>query len=161
MFNWLFKKKKVEKPVIKEVEELVLKNKCKCGRAIEDEEIEIYGHKMFIKASMGEYGSGEQKLCAKCLAKRDMLLCPWCNELIRPGEYITLYSPTDKKFKIKDGVMVYDEESRTLVGCQRWDCAHTGADYTGILHQNKEIKRFKSGIQRIMEGEGVVIQNFD
>jgi hypothetical protein len=97
--------------------------------------------------------------CLDCVEKM-AVICPWCKRPIYIGDYITLYTPTDPNFKIPEGAVVYTKDPLRLVGCQRSDCAETGADYCGIWEAPGKVKRIPSAIERVMMTGRPVVMNF-
>lgn len=98
-------------------------------------------------------------LCLDCVQKM-AITCPWCGRPIFIGSYITLYTPMNPNFKIPEGTFVYSKNPLRLVGCQRSDCAETGADYCGIWEAPGVVKRFPSAIERVMMTGKPVVMNF-
>lgn len=95
--------------------------------------------------------------CLDCVEKM-AITCPWCGRPIFIGDYVTLYTPTNSNFKIPEGAIVYTKDPLRLVGCQRSDCAETGADYCGIWEAPGKVKRISSAIERVlMTGEPVIM----
>lgn len=97
--------------------------------------------------------------CLDCVEKM-IVTCPWCGRPIYVGDYITLYTPADPNFKIPEGAVVYTKDPLRLVGCQRSDCAETGADYCGIWEVPGKVKRFPSAIERVLKTGKPAIMNF-
>jgi hypothetical protein len=97
--------------------------------------------------------------CLDCVEKMT-IICPWCRRPIFIGDYITLYKPLDPNFKIPEGAVVYSTNPLQLVGCQRSDCAETGADYCGIWEVPGKVKRIPSAIERVLITKRPVIINF-
>lgn len=96
--------------------------------------------------------------CLDCVEKM-AIICPWCGRPIFIGDYITLYTPTDSNFKIPEGSVVYTKDPLRLVGCQRSDCAETGADYSGIWEAPGKVKIIPSAIERVLITGKPVIMN--
>lgn len=97
--------------------------------------------------------------CLDCIEKMT-IICPWCGRPIFVGDYITLYTPSNPKFKIPEGTVVYSKNPLRLVGCQRADCAETGADYCGIWEAPGKVKRFPSALERALATGKPVVMNF-
>jgi len=101
----------------------------------------------------------EFQYCLDCVSKMS-ITCPWCGRPILVGDYVTLYTPTDPNFKIPEGAVVYSENPLQLVGCQRRDCADSGADYCGTWDVPGKVERFSSALERAMMTGEPVIMNF-
>ena len=96
--------------------------------------------------------------CLNCLEKA-IVKCPWCGNIIFPGELVTLYSPRDPNYKIPEGTFVYSEEPLQLVGCQSSRCAESGADYCGRW-AGDHVDRFESALEQCFRTGQPVITNF-
>ena len=132
--------------------------RCECGHVSKvEKEIHVGDKKETIRIAHRLFK--KPPYCLKCI--EDMtIVCPWCGELIFPGDYVTLYTPTDPKFKIPHGAVVYSQEPLKLVGCQRRNCAQSGADYCGTWEAPGEVRRFQSALERVLETGEPVIMNF-
>jgi len=129
---------------------------CECGDHSKlKKKFKIEGEKVTFRIKYEP--SKEFPYCLDCVSKMT-ITCPWCGRPIYVGDYVTLYTPTDPNFKIPEGAVVYSENPLQLVGCQRRDCAETGADYCGIWEIPGKVKRIPSAIERVlMTGEPVVM----
>ncbi len=80
------------------------------------------------------------------------LKCPWCSEVIRVGDPVTLLTPIDPEFEIPEHCGVYSTDPLQLVGCLLWDCpgAHFG-DRSGFWLPNTDEPEKKEGkVFRVM-----------
>lgn len=131
---------------------------CACGhRTKMKKDIEVKGHKVTLYVKYHPFK--DVPYCLDCLEKMT-ITCPWCGRPIFVGDYVTLYTPTDKNFKIPEGTIVYTKDPLRLVGCQHPDCAFSGADYSGIWEAPGSVKRIPSAIERVMMTGNPVIVNF-
>ena len=131
---------------------------CKCGHLSKlEKEVHVHGKTSTLGINYRPFRRPEY--CLEC-AEKAAIICPWCGEPIFPGYYITLYTPKDPNFKVPKGAVVYSKNPLQLVGCQRSNCADTGADYCGVWEYPGIVKRFPSAIERVMAGEKAVIMNF-
>lgn len=90
-------------------------------------DIDVFGEKRLIKMSRNEDGS--VRYCLDCIGKMS-IRCGWCGEPIIVGEMVTLYIAS-KEYKLPPHAVFYDVEKRTVVGCERMNCAGTGSCYVG------------------------------
>ena len=129
---------------------------CRCGHTSKlKKDISIKGKKVTLRINYKP--NKEYPYCLDCIEKMT-IICPWCKRPIFVGDYVTLYTPTDPNYKIPEGTVIYTKDPLRLVGCQRSDCAETGADYCGTWEAPGFVKRFPSAIERVMAtGEPVVI----
>ena len=65
--------------------------------------------------------NGAVEYCHRCLEKM-AIECAWCEGPIIIGEGVTLYSPTDKFYKIPNGAILHNENPLQLVGCLNHSC---------------------------------------
>jgi hypothetical protein len=100
--------------------------------------------------------NGKIEYCHKCLEKM-VVKCPWCGRPIFIGDMVTLYSPTKKEYQVPVGTVVFCEDPLTLVGCQRSDCAESGADYAGQWIPPGVVRRQPSGIEMALANPGCAI----
>lgn len=132
--------------------------KCKCGHHSKlAKEMHIHGKTSHLEINYRPFR--RPPYCLDCVEKV-AIICPWCGEPIFIGEYVTLYTPNNPNFKIPEGAVIYSKEPLQLVGCQRSNCAQSGADYCGIWEAPGVVRRIPSAIERIMAGEKYVISNF-
>ena len=131
---------------------------CGCGHTSKlKKKVNVSGVKTTLSIN---YKPGKQiPYCLDCVEKMT-ITCPWCGKPIFVGDYVTLYTPNDPNFKVPEGAVVYSKDPLQLVGCQRTDCAETGADYCGIWEVPGVVRRIPSAIDRILAGEKYVISNF-
>lgn len=129
---------------------------CECGHTSKlKKEVNVNGEKTTLRIN---YKPGKKvPYCLDCVEKMH-ITCPWCGRPIYVGDYITLYTPKNPNFVIPKGSVVYSENPLQLVGCQRRDCADTGADYCGIWEAPGVVKRFPSAIELCIAsgGKGVI-----
>lgn len=94
--------------------------------------------------------------CYECTSEKS-ILCAYCEELIIPGNPITITRPLDEKFVLPEHAVWHNELKREVVGCLRWDCADSGAFYSG--HWTEEgVKRQPSPIELAMQtGKPVIV----
>ncbi|MFZ2072640.1 MAG: hypothetical protein WAV10_03100 [Minisyncoccia bacterium] len=126
----------------------------KCGH--ETKEIDIvsaFGEKTETKVPIK---NGEIEYCHKCLDKM-AIRCAWCGRPIFVGDPITLYSPTDKNFKIPEYAVVYNKDPLQLVGCPRMDCAESGCDYAGRWVPPSTVYRHPSVIEMTIANPGCAV----
>lgn len=131
---------------------------CGCGHNSKlKKKFKIGGEKIkfYIQYEPGRTPS----FCLDCVSKMS-ITCPWCGRPICVGDYVTLYTPSDPNFKIPEGAVVYSENPLQLVGCQRRDCADSGADYCGTWDVPGKVERFPSALERAMMTGEPVIMNF-
>lgn len=126
------------------------------------------GHKTKSKGviSEGDYTTtiqmpleenGNPNYCLKCIENMS-IQCAWCGDTIGIGSPITLYIPKDT-FEVPDYAVSYTEgESKALVGCLGWECAHTGGDRAGFWLPDDEGKghvyRVPTAIEAVMANGG-------
>lgn len=101
----------------------------------------ICGHKTRQKGDVAAFGvtittemplkDGTVDYCLECIAKM-AIQCAWCSLPIFIGDPITLYFSSKPDFVVPDHAVVYNEQTKELVGCLRMDCASTGADRAGF-----------------------------
>lgn len=89
----------------------------------------VFGEQITMQMPINKDGTVDY--CLDCLGKMS-IHCAWCGEPISIGDPITLYTPRDKEFEVPEEAVIYTQEPLRLVGCLRWDCAHTGADRGGF-----------------------------
>ncbi len=130
------------------------------------------GHKTKLKDKVTAFGEteilgmvphkdGTVDYCHKCL-KKMAIRCAWCGEPIFIGEFVTLYTPINKKFKAPECAVKYSENPLQFVGCCRGNCAETGADYRGRWMPPGKVDRFLSLTERCVAdvvngGDGIII----
>ncbi len=131
---------------------------CGCGHTSKlKKKVNVGGEKITLRIN---YRPDVQiPYCLDCVEKMS-ITCPWCGRPILVGDYVTLYTPSNPNFKIPEGSVVYSKDPLRLVGCQRSDCAETGADYCGIWEAPGAVKRFPSAIERALASGGPVIVNY-
>ena len=120
----------------------------KCGHEVQRKtEIEVFGEKFPMELKDG----CTPDWCPACMSKA-AIRCAWCGKFIMPGDPITLYSPTKNDFVKPEHAVVYQENPLQLVGCMRWECAHTGADRAGFWKMPGEVQRLLSPIEQVLMG---------
>ena len=117
------------------------KVKANCGHIMNNGKIKIYDHTIKINPFTSRNKRfGKYELCSNCMAKRDVIKCPYCGKLIIPGNNIILYS-LNKEFKINGGIE-YNKEFNSMIGCSDPTCAIAGVVHWGYLGFNKKIYKF-------------------
>lgn len=131
---------------------------CECGHKTKLKKIVKVGNES-VEFKIKYRPFGRISYCLDCVEKMT-ITCPWCGRPIYIGDYVTLYSPSDPNFKIPEGTVIYSKNPLQLVGCQRSDCADTGADYCGYWDVPGKVRRFSSAIERVRQTGEPVIMNF-
>jgi hypothetical protein len=116
-----------------------VKHMAKCGHLTKlKDHIHAFGESVELEIT----NSNDIGYCHKCLEKMT-ILCAWCKKPIFIGNVITLYSSTNKDFKIPKHAVVHNKKHNSLVGCGRTTCADTGMDYVGTwMPPGKVQKRY-------------------
>ncbi len=105
--------------------------------------------------------NGNTGYCHKCLEKM-AIRCTWCGKPIFIGDQITLYSPKDQGFVPPSWAVIHKTGSSLIqfIGCQRSDCADSGADYCGRWIPPGKVVRYPSLIEiAITNPNSAVIKN--
>ena len=119
-----------------------------CGHETKEEDkVSAFGEDILTKLPIE---NGKTSYCHKCIEKM-VRQCAWCKRPIFIGDYLTLYTPAKKDFVIPEYAVVYSKDPLQLVGCQRTDCAETGADYCGEWLPPGEVRRFTSTLERSIQ----------
>lgn len=92
---------------------------------------------------------GKIPYCHRCLEKM-AIKCAWCGHVIFIGDPITLYTPSNKDFKVPGHAIIHNKDPLQLVGCLRWDCAETGADRAGFWVPPGNVQRVPTAFEIIM-----------
>lgn len=124
-------------------------HKTEISGSIYDEDKEKGPYTVELKGNPPNY-------CLDCL-KKSIIKCPWCGGPIFPEEPITLYTSSQKDFKIPDGSIAVSTDPPQLIGCGR--CADTGADYSGFWKAPGKLIRHKSLLQIAAETGTAVMSN--
>lgn len=123
---------------------------CKCGHTCKRKtSLTIDGiHGVFkIPKKDPEY-------CPECWQEA-AIKCAWCDEIILPGESVTLYTPKEN-FEIPEHAVFYKSEPRVqLVGCLRWACARSGVDRAGFWVMPGKVQRVATPLE-ILEANPVL-----
>ncbi len=96
--------------------------------------------------------NGRPDYCLECIGKM-AIRCGWCGRPIHIGDLITPYLPKPNMPEYTRYHQDSPTSHRTVVGCQRTDCAETGADYHGQWQPPGKVMRFPSVIETL---EGAV-----
>ncbi len=104
-------------------------------------------HTITMKMPLAENGNPDY--CLKCIGEMS-IKCAWCNNPITIGSPITLYTPKDD-YDIPEYAVPYTEnDSKALVGCLGWECAHSGADMCGRWMPPGKVERQPSPLELCM-----------
>lgn len=128
------------------------------------------GHECIKKDKVSAFGvtiitevplvNGKIEYCHKCLEKM-AIRCAWCEKPIFVGDFITLYN-VNSNYQIPKFSVIYNKEPLQLVGCQRSNCADTGADYCGRWMPPGNVERQQSAIEMSFSNPGdIIIGNND
>jgi hypothetical protein len=102
------------------------------------------GHKTYLSGEIIAFGQtrmfnlpiigGEPGFCLDCYQKM-AIQCPWCGQMILPGDPITLYKPEEKPV-----LLTFPEQSKIfsliptrLIGCGGKGCCESKTDIVGIM----------------------------
>lgn len=129
---------------------------CKCGHTCKKKtHLSIEGHEgvFAIRSKNPEY-------CPQCW-QQAAIRCAWCEEVILPGDAITLYTPK-KGVEVPEHARVYKREPHLqLVGCLRWNCAQSGIDRAGFWVMPGKVQRVMSPMEMLFANgsDDVIICN--
>ena len=130
-----------------------------CGHETKERDVIIaFGEKTITKLPVK---NGRTPYCHRCIEKM-AIRCAWCGKVIFIGDPITLYTPSNKNFKIPEYAIVYNKKPLQLVGCLRWDCAETGGDRAGFWIPPGKVERVPTGFELSVQdlkqgGSGIVV----
>jgi hypothetical protein len=102
------------------------------------------GHKTYLSGEIRVFGQarvfnlpiigGQPGFCLDCYQKM-AIQCPWCGQMILPGDPITLYKPEEKPT-----LLTFPEQSKIfsliptrLIGCGQKGCCESKTDIVGCM----------------------------
>jgi len=122
----------------------------------------ICGHRTKMEAEVTHKGetyvislrasdNGRPDYCHECLTNMT-IRCAWCGNSIRVGDPVTLYMPRET-FVVPPHAVRYDEDTRCLVGCLRWNCGASGIDRMGFWVPPGKVERVPSPYEMLLGEE--------
>jgi len=112
-----------------------------CGhRTLKEGVTSSFNERYVIEMSLED--NGRPNYCLECIGKM-AIRCGWCGHQIHIGSFVTPYFP---KGEMPD-YTVYDSDrpsgEKTVVGCERADCASSGGDYYAIWIPPGKVQRLR------------------